>query len=137
MPSDVTAENITACRIDYLVCNEKENGNFYAENAVIVKGATSTQVDDSSSYTLGSAEAQALFADCVLPDFADSSLGRNDSYPLWDNTHSLSGCSVMLSFQYRTDSGSSRSFDIALTDDAARTLAFLQALGYPVEPAAQ
>lgn len=131
VPAGVTAENITACVIDCLVYQDEESWKFRDESATVVEGSSSIQVDSSSNYTLGSAEAQTLFADCILPDFADSSLGRNDSYPLWDNTHSFSGCSVTLDFQYRTD-GVTQYFQIALTDDAARTLAFLQALGYPV-----
>lgn len=131
VPADVTAENITSCTIEYQNYREDKTEKFYEEDTSVAEGAAVSVVDGYSSYTLGSAEAQTLFADCVLPDFADSSLGRNETYPLWDNTHSFSSFSITLDFQCRVGDGS-RSFYISLSDDAARTIAYLQELGYIV-----
>lgn len=131
VPADVTAENITSCTIEYHDYQDDETKVFYEEDRTVAEGAAISVVDDSSFYTLGSAEAQTLFADCVLPDFADSSLGRNETYPLWDSTHSLSGCSITLDFEYRVGDGNG-GFQIMLTNDAARTCAYLKALGYPI-----
>lgn len=131
IPIGVTEEKITSCVIDYQEYRDEEIGKFQTENTLAIGSVSITEGGGTSYYTLGSAEAQALFAECVLPDFVDSSLGRNDSYPLWDNTHSFSGYSITLDFQYRAVVGTA-SFQIMLTDDAARTCAYLKTLGYPV-----
>lgn len=91
----------------------------------------------SGDRTLGSREAWELYTTAVLPDLEDSSLGRSQ-FPLYSNDTQTEGYDITLYFDYYADpeapieERSPEIFHVSLTTDASRTIAYLQALGYPV-----
>lgn len=72
-----------------------------------------------------------------MPDLEDSSLGRSQ-FPLYSNDTQTEGYDITLYFDYYADpeapieERSPEIFHVSLTADASRTIAYLQALGYPV-----
>ena len=98
-----------------------------------------------SNLTLSSREAAALYNDCILPDLLDGAFGAADgtygypessAEPTTETTEPaympeeerLQQTSV--SFTLQSPDGGKRSYYYNLSSDAARTVAYLQELGY-------
>lgn len=121
-PFDVTADRVTTCEID----GYDETGEPKVLN-------------------LSSSDTYAFYTECVLPDFAATSLGRTefnlgevatqDAASAQDveltpvNTARWIGCELF--FTFRDESGNDwSSSNLTVTQDAARTLAYLDTLGF-------
>ena len=98
-----------------------------------------------SSLTLSSREAAALYNDCILPDLLDGAFGAADGvydYPesSAEPTAETSEPAYMpeeerlqqtsVSFLLLGSDGAKHSYYYDLSSDAARTVAYLQELGY-------
>ena len=124
----VTEQSVLDCTLDGPIAYDEQLGDWRY-----------------SSLTLSSREAAALYNDCILPDLLDGALGAADGvydYPessaeptaettepaYMPEEERLQQTSV--SFLLLSPDGGKRSYYYDLSSDAARTVAYLQELGY-------
>lgn len=126
VPAGLSEANMVSCTIVYTPFHNDSDG-----------APATASYDQSSSLTLGSQEAWTFYTTAILPDFEDSSLGRS-SFPLYSYDAETDGYRVEFYFGYYDDPNAAaedritRAFQLSLTSDAARTIAYLQKLGYRV-----
>ena len=127
----VNEQTMASCTIVYNSYADKYSEPNAPIGAVPTTEASTAKAPQQYT-TLGSREAWAFYTSCVLPDLADSSLGKS-AFPTYRAGHETAGYSCDLYFDcYNSDGSGTVSFSLALTTDAARTVAYLQELGYPI-----
>ena len=124
----VTEQSVLDCTLDGPIAYDEQLGDWRY-----------------SSLTLSSREAAALYNDCILPDLLDGALGASDGtydYPesSAEPTAETSEPAYMpeeerlqqtsVSFLLLGSDGAKHPYYYDLSSDAARTVAYLQELGY-------
>ena len=127
----VNEQTMASCTIVYNSYADKSPEPETASDGVPTTEASSAEPPQLYT-TLGSREAWAFYSTCVLPDLEDSSLGES-AFPTYRAGHETVGYSCELMFDcYNADGSGTVSFSLGLTTDAARTVEYLQTLGYPI-----
>ncbi len=124
----VTEQNVLACTLDGPIVYDDEIESWCY-----------------SDLTLSSREAAALYNDCILPDLLDGAFGTGDNaygYPevsAEPTTETVASAyqvaeerlqQTSVSFVLLSPDGGKRPYYYNLSSDAARTVAYLQELGY-------
>ena len=143
VPAELSEAGMVSCTIQYTIY-ESSKDTADAEDTgmpstVVIPSNTkaASVLDHGGAFTLGSREAWKLYTTAILPDLEDSSLGRSN-FPLYSCDTETDGYEITLYFDYYSDpdlpleNRGIRSFQFILRSDAARTIAYLQKLGYPI-----